>query len=252
MKNRDFSNGMNDELYQIIKNFDNSGNILVSGNRNLIKTFDYLGKSIAIKSFKKPIFINAFIYKFFRDSKAKRSFDNANFLISRNIGTPKPIAFYENSNFFGIKESFYICENLEYDFMFRKIFEGLQNPELEKLLRATTAFSYKMHQNGIEFLDHSPGNTLIKIDQNNNYNCYLVDLNRMNFHKEMSLELRMKNLNKLTPSIEMVAVIANEYSKLSNFSEKEIYDLLLKYVTTFYKKYDQKIYLKKKFMFWKH
>ncbi|MBC7643269.1 MAG: Kdo domain containing protein [Flavobacterium sp.] len=251
MKNN-LSNGMNLELFHIIENFDNSGIILVEGNRNLIKIFDYQGKSIAIKSFKKPMFINGFIYKFFRDSKAKRSFDNANFLISKNIGTPKPIAFIEKSNFLFLKESYYICENLEYNYMFRKVFEGLQNPDLEYLLRSIADFTFRMHENGIEFLDHSPGNTLIKIDENGNFNCFLVDLNRMEFHKKMSLDLRLKNMNKLTPSFEMIVVIANEYAKLINIPEKIIFDNLWANCQKFYHNYDRKQFLKKKFMFWKN
>ena len=251
MKNN-INNGMNEELNKIIQNFDNSGKILVKGNRNLIKIFEYQGQSIAIKSFKKPNFFNGFIYKFIRDSKAKRSFENANFLISKKIGTPKPIAFYEKSNFLCLKESYFICENLEYDYMFRKIFEGLQNPDLEHLLLATANFSFQMHENGIEFLDHSPGNTLIKIDEKGNFNCFLVDLNRMKFHEKMSLDMRLKNMNKLTPSPEMVSVIANEYAKLINISEKIIFEKLWSFCQKFYIKYDRKQNLKKKLLFWKH
>lgn len=244
-------NGINKELLKIIKNFDNSGTILAPGNRNLIKTFDYQGQSIAVKSFKTPIFINGFIYKYFRKSKAKRSFENANFLINKNIGTPKPIAYFEKFEGLFLKKSYYICENLDYDFMFRVIFDNQQSFNLEKLLRSIADFSFKMHEAGIEFLDHSPGNTLIKVDEKGNYNCYLVDLNRMKFHDSMSIELRMKNLNKLTPNDYMVSVIANEYSKLSGLTEKNIYDSLIFEVNKFYYNFDKKQNFKRKLHFWK-
>ncbi len=252
MKSKNFiDNGMNEELLKIINNFDNSGTILAAGNRNLIKIFDYHGQSIAIKSFKTPIFINGFIYKYFRKSKAKRSFENANFLISKNIGTPKPIAYFEEFEGLFLKKSYYICENLDYDFMFRVIFDNQESIILDKLLRSIANFSFKMHEAGIEFLDHSPGNTLIKVDENGNYNCYLVDLNRMKFHDSMSIELRMKNLNKLTPNDYMVSVIANEYAKLSGLTEENVYDSMFMEVNKFYEKFERKKSLKKKFIFWK-
>lgn len=252
MKSKKYiDNGMNEELYKIINNFDNSGTDLAAGNRNLIKFFDYQGQSIAIKSFKTPIFINGFIYKFFRKSKAKRSFENANFLISKNIGTPKPIAYFEESEGLFLKKSYYICENLDYDFMFRVIFDNQQSINLEKLLKSIANFSFKMHEAGIEFLDHSPGNTLIKVDENGNYNCYLVDLNRMKFHDSMSTELRMKNLNKLTPNDYMVSVIANEYAKLSGLTQENVYQSLILEVHKFYYNFDKKQNFKRKLHFWK-
>lgn len=239
------------ELKEIIKNFYNSGEILVKGDRNLIKVFSYQGKSIAVKSFKKPSLLNAFIYKFLRDSKAKRSYLNGIFLDSKNIGTPKPIAFYENFSFFGLKESFYVCENLQYDFMFRKVFEGMETNNQEKVLRAITNFTFEMHENGILFLDHSPGNTLIKIDNKGHYKCFLIDLNRMTFKQNLTLRSRIKNMNKLTPEVNMLKIIANEYSKLVCVDEYVVRELLYNETKKFYEMFTKKQELKKKLFFWK-
>ena len=35
-------------------------------------------------------------------------------------------------------------------------------PDHDTILRQFTRFSFNLHEKGIEFLDHSPGNTLIK------------------------------------------------------------------------------------------
>ena len=103
---------MNEELITIIRNFERSGQILFEGKRNIIKIFEYRSLTINVKSFRVPIFINGFIYKNFRKSKAKRSFENAKILISKGIGTPKPIAFYEKLNWLSLRESYYIIINL--------------------------------------------------------------------------------------------------------------------------------------------
>ena len=99
-------------------------------------------------------------------------------------------------------------------------------------------------------MDHSPGNTLIKKETADRYSFYLVDLNRMNFHRSMNFEMRMKNLSRLTPKKDMVAVMSNEYAKLyQEQSESEIAARMWFYTDDFQKKFMKKIELKKRFLF---
>jgi hypothetical protein len=243
--------GMNSDLLEIINNFSIEGEMFSNGNRNKIKIFPYNGVLISIKSFKIPILINGIVYKYFRKSKAKRSFENANNLINKGIGTPRPIGYYENSKGVFLRDSYYICEHVQPDFVFKVIFEGLPESDLDRILRGIAQFTYKLHEKGIEFLDHSPGNTLINIDSNGEYVYSLVDLNRMNSHNFMSFETRMNNMKKLTPSKGMIQIISNEYAKLYDRSEEEIFNLLWEKTKDFQQKYIRKQALKKKLMFWK-
>jgi Lipopolysaccharide kinase (Kdo/WaaP) family len=242
---------MNEELLSIIQNFNEKGQDFVIGKRNSIKIFSYQNKTINIKSFRIPILINGFIYKYIRKSKAKRSFENANFLLSKGIGTPKPIAFYEN--FYGIflRESYYISEHMKPDFVFKDIFAPPANLDLDKILRGIARFSFELHENGIEFLDHTPGNSLVIVDENGNYNFSLVDLNRMNFHENLSLEKRIKNMCRLTPNHQMISVICDEYAKISNQNKENIEKMMFIFSDNFYKRFERKKVLKKKFLFWK-
>lgn len=73
----------------------------------------------------------------------------------------------------------------------------------------------------------------------------------MEFHDSMSFEMRMKNLCRLTPVKEMVAVMSNEYSKLYSESEEKTFETLWKYTTDFQEKFYRKKRLKKKLKFWK-
>ena len=66
------------------------------------------------------------------------------------------------------------------DLTFRELTKDLNYPDHEIILRAFTRFTFQLHENGINFLDHSPGNTLVK-KVGKEYEFYLVDLNRMNF-----------------------------------------------------------------------
>lgn len=241
----------NSEIDSFVSNFASSGFLFGDGKRNIIKLFDLDSKQINIKSFKKPHLLNSIIYKYFRKSKARRSFEFANILLNNNIGTPQPIAYFENTTSLGLKDSYYISEHLECDLTFRELVEIPEFPENEIILRQFTRFSYNLHQKGIEFLDHSPGNTLIKKRNNGNYEFFLVDLNRMLFHKSMSFEVRMKNLCRLTPKKEMVAIMSNEYAKISGESEQLVYETLWKMTADFQYKFFRKKRLKKKLKFWK-
>ncbi|NBL65271.1 Kdo domain containing protein [Flavobacterium sp. NST-5] len=238
-------------LQNLIKNFATSGKKFDDRKRNQIKLFDFEGKTINIKSFKKPNLVNKFVYRYFRKSKARRSFEFANYLIENGIGTPQPIAFFENYDIIGLKESYYLSEHLNCDLTFRELVQNPEFPENEIILRQFTRFCYQLHQKGIEFLDHSPGNTLIKKNESALYNFYLVDLNRMKFHKKMDFDLRMKNLRRLTPKKEMIAIMSNEYAKVSGEKEEVIFDSLWKHTADFQYRFQRKKRLKKKLKFWK-
>jgi tRNA A-37 threonylcarbamoyl transferase component Bud32 len=237
---------LNKSLQNILDNFDNSGKLFIAGNRNVIKLFDYEGITINVKAFKVPNLFNRIIYKYFRKSKAKRSFDYATLLLEREIGTPKPIAYFEQKSFLGLEKSFYISQHLEFDLMFRDLVENNTYPDRENILKQFMAFCYKLHQNGIEFLDHSPGNTLIKKENEREYSFYLVDLNRMVFHKEMTFEQRMKNLSRLTPYQDMIEIMSKEYAHLSGEEEDLVFDTLWKYTSEFQYKFYRKKRIKNK------
>lgn len=239
------------EVLNCINSFNTTGILFGNGQRNTIKIFKTKNGLVNIKSFKVPHLVNQIVYKYVRKSKAQRSFEYAKILIKKNIGTPQPIAYYEKSNFLGLKESYYVSEHLECDLTFRELVEIPDFPENEKILRQFTRFSYDLHQKGIEFLDHSPGNTLIKKNTEGNYDFFLVDLNRMLFHKSMSFQVRMKNLCRLTHKKEMIAIMGNEYAITSGESENLICETIWKMTTAFQNNFYVKKRFKKKLRFWK-
>jgi len=236
----------------MVENFNSKGILFGDGKRNVIKLFEFEGKTINIKSFKVPHFINKIAYKYFRKSKARRSFEYASTLLEKEIGTPQPIAYFENFNWIGLNQSYFVSEHLQCDLTFRELVQIPDFPDHENILRQFTQFSFDLHQKGIEFLDHSPGNTLIKKSSNGKYDFFLVDLNRMNFHNEMDFDARMKNLSHLTPKKEMIALMSNEYSKVYTMqTEAEIFEKMWFYTNDFQIKFHKKIKMKKTLKFWK-
>ena len=240
------------EVTNFLATFDDSGVLFVDGKRNKIKLFQLDGKQLSIKSFKVPNLVNRTAYKFFRKSKARRSYEYANRLIELGINTPQPIAFAEEYVSYGLGKSFYVCAHLEVDLTFRELVEIADYPDYDAILKQFVFFCFQLHEKGIEFLDHSPGNTLIKKVADGSYAFFLVDLNRMNFLTEMNFETRMKNLSHLSPGKDMVAQLSAEYVKLYvKQAEAKIFEAMWTYTEEFQKRFHQKIQLKKKFKFWK-
>lgn len=234
------------EILSAFQTFESSGSDFIIGERNKIKIFEIGGNQINVKSFKIPNKLNQFVYRYFRKSKARRSFEFATILLEKGIGTPVPVAFQENFNAFGLQKSYYASLHQEYDLTFRELVEIKDFPDEELILRQFTRFCYKLHEEGIEFKDHSPGNTLIKKLGENQYEFYLVDLNRMNFHDSMNIELRMKNLSRLTPKKEMVQIMAEEYAKVSGENPQNLFELIWNYTEDFQRRYHRKLRTKQK------
>ena len=239
------------QIENCITNFTLSGKDFVIGKRNAIKLFKLGDEVISIKSFKKPNIINKIAYRYFRKSKARRSFEFASKLMEMQIGTPQPVAFFENYDFIGLKESYYVCEHLENVFEFREIVQNEAFENRDFIIRKFTQFTFEMHEKGIEFLDHSPGNTLIRKNIDGGYSFFLVDLNRMKFHEAIDFQTRMKNLSKITHKKDMIVVMSNEYAKLSNGDEAAIFDTMWKLTADFQYRFHRKKRIKKKLKFWK-
>jgi hypothetical protein len=232
-----------------IENFDQSGKQFGKAKRNTIKLFNLGTQTINIKSFKVPNIFNQIVYNFLRKSKAQRSFEFANKLLNNQIGTPQPIAYFEFTTPLLFKKSFYVSEHLECDLTYRELTTNFEYPYYENILRAFTRFTFQLHEKNIQFLDHSPGNTLIK-KVDGHYEFYLVDLNRMKF-KSMNFQTRIKNFSRLTILKSMVEIMSDEYAKCTGEDFNKIFEFMWKYTVDFQRKFYRKKKLKKKLKFWK-
>lgn len=238
-----------DLLDKYILNFDDLGEDFGNQDRNSLKLFKLEDQTINVKSFRVPNLVNQIAYKFFRKSKAQRSFEYANKLKTLGIGTPQPIAYYEFETFFLFKNSYYISEQINADLTYRELTTDFDIPNHYAILRAFTRFTFNLHEQGIHFLDHSPGNTLIELN-GGDYKFYLVDLNRMEF-KPLDFETRIKNFARLTIHKSMVEVMSDEYAKCSGEDYNKVFQLMWKDTEDFQAKYYRKTRLKKKLKFWK-
>jgi len=229
---------MASDLKKSLDGFAQNPDYVVKGERNVIKKIELQNSVYNIKKFKTPSFFQGLVYRFLRKSKAKRSFEYAKKLIELQIGTPFPVAFLERFSG-GLKESFYISKHLEYDFDFRVLNHNPLFPHRNEILRQAAGFSYQLHENGINFLDHSPGNTLIVDQKNGVFDFYLIDLNRMRF-ESLDFNTRMRNLRRLWLSKTMIKVMSKEYAARYGKTYEETHALMTKYSRAFQKKVNSK------------
>ncbi|MBC2845657.1 lipopolysaccharide kinase InaA family protein [Winogradskyella flava] len=227
-----------------ISNFETKGKPFGNQKRNSLKLFSRDDLLVNIKSFKIPNIFNRIAYSFFRKSKAQRSFEYGLKLQKLGIGTPDPIAYYESKGIlFG--RSYYVSQQLECDLTYRELINDFNYEDYENILRQFTRFTYQLHEKGVEFLDHSPGNTLI-VKAGLDYKFYLVDLNRMNF-KAMDFDTRMKNFARLSKYEHMVEIMSDEYAKCIGKSYDEVFNAMWKQVQKFRAKKRRKSKIKSTF-----
>ena len=101
----------------------------------------------------------------------------------------------------------------------------------------------------MNFLDHSPGNTLIQLNDGA-YKFYLVDLNRMEFG-DMDFETRIKNFARLTIHKSMVEVMSDEYAKLGGYDYNRVFNLMWAETEAFQNRFHRKRRIKNKVFFWR-
>lgn len=233
-------------IVQLVTAFFKEGELIVKGSRNTIKSNVLGDEKVNIKYFRKPGLLKSIIYSFFRSTKARRSYDYANYLLQHNIPTPFPIAYLEERNSFGLLEdSYYVSQQIDYDFTIRELIHDPLFPERNIILEQFAEFTFKMHEANVNFLDHSPGNTLIVKKGAGEYDFFLIDLNRMKF-ESMSIESRMDNFKKMWLSKTMVKVIAKKYADLTNQPEEKLHSILLEKTLDFKRKITKKKWLKRK------
>ncbi len=208
------------------KDFNDNQNFL-KNDRNVVKILNFGEIETVIKSFKNPNFIQGVIYKFFRKSKARRSYENSLHLNQKGIKTPDPIGYIEVFDFFRLRQSYFISRKLDFDFALNFATEK-QSEDYKDILKSFINFTYDLHKKNIMHLDYVVGNVCIK-KTFQGYDFYLVDLNRL-YIGVISPKKGVKNLASLSYDSEINKILVEEYTKKLSSSFSNAYSYLMKSV----------------------
>jgi len=220
-----------------IKDYFKNSNTSIHKARNEIKIVEFENKTLTIKAFKIPNIINKVVYTFFRDSKAKKSYNNSLKIIDF---VPMPISYIEFFKFGFLYDSYFISENFNYDFTIRELLFDDNFKDKQIILKEFANFTNQLHKNGIYHLDYSPGNILIRYE-NSQYIFKIVDVNRMKFI-EFDTDTRAKNFSRIWLNDDDLTYIVKEYSLLNG----EDFNILLDKSLDYSRKHKEKVELKKR------
>lgn len=184
----------------------------IYNKRNHVKIITYNGISFCVKSFAKPHWFNRIMYSYFRFSKAKRSFHYALKILNMGVKTPDPVAYVEYYSAHGvIQNSFYISVYQPHDYSLGDVFEFQINDRIGLLSQFARFVCNTLHANGIFHKDLSGGNILIRQKQEDDYEFFVIDLNRIRFCKIISYRKRMQNLKRIQGTSICISTIAHFY-----------------------------------------
>lgn len=219
-------------------NFQNHANSIHKA-RNELKIIKHENIDVVVKSFKIPNILRRFYYTYFRDTKAKKSYD---YSIKIANFTPDPIAYIEFYQDNLLADSYFIAKKFAYDFTIKEPIVDREFKNREQIFIELARFTYQLHQNHILHKDYSPGNILIK-KENDSYTFKIVDINRMEF-RELNIEERLKNFSKLWMLDDDMSIVAKEYAKLTGEDEATCIALAIKHSQALKRKINMKKRLK--------
>ncbi len=189
----------------------------IYARRNILKTTQFQGENLVVKSFQIPHLLNKIVYGTIRKSKAQRSFEYAQKLKSLGICTPQPVGYYEIQNGLLFGTSYYVSQLSKCRYTINDLVVQNDFPEREQILADLALFTAKLHDLGILHLDYSAENILFdRIDDKTRLE--LVDLNRMRFCK-IDLQIGCQNFERLNFDSESLTLLAKVYAKARHFDE---------------------------------
>ena len=193
---------------------------IIYNGRNRIARIKTDGLIVIVKSFRRPMILNALAYTTVRKSKAFRSYANSVRLIEAGFNAPEPIAYSEVRNGFLLRESYYFSTEVKgADLRYweqREDAEELAEALAEELVRLTRA--------GVCHLDLSPGNVIFKRDKETGKFVFnYIDLNRMEFDvtdRKQLLRSVFERINELEPVMDLASRFARISGDTSGKTER--------------------------------
>lgn len=205
----------------------NDKGVTLKNDRNEIKIIKYGELKLCVKSFNRVTVFNRYMYSWFRSTKAKRSYKTALRLKKKNINTPAPIGYVEVYGNWGIlQKAFYVSLYLEYDYDMADILDKNIAKQEVILTHFAQYMAQVVHPAGAWHNDLSPGNVLINKNEDEEWSFSFIDLNRMEFRRDISSFRGLSNLKKMTNQPVALSLMAEQYALVSK-RNPQIFSFLL-------------------------
>lgn len=208
-------------LLSLHENFANIGSVMHE-KRNIIRKVEAPnGDLFVIKRYKKPHIIQRIVYSFFKKSKAARAYSYAEYLLSKGIATPLPVAFVEIFEGALLKYCYFVsvyrpgesCWILNEDHSKMQLSEEL------------AAFMVKMHDEGFLHGDTNLSNFMYQ-EKDDEYEIFTLDLNRSRIKSNPEKNDCLSNFMRLSHEKATVEQIVRTYARIRKWDEKHCVDFV--------------------------
>lgn len=202
---------------------------IVDSRRNVIRLFNtQMGDWIA-KQYKKPVFIQRFIYSFFRKTKASRAFEYSLRLRNLGINCPEPIAYIEEKKVL-FTYGYFIYLKCNDPFVYPQLVEKKDYDR--DLASAVAGYLAEIHAKGVIHGDMNLTNILYRKDDDH-YDFTVIDVNRCKFKRELTKADCYKDLRRVSHRRDLYEYIIAKYASLRGWSAGKAVDKALKYLDEF-------------------
>lgn len=164
-------------------------------------------KSVCVKEYRYPSAWKRFLYSF-RSSPARRAWVAAHGLMAANFRTPQPIAIFEEKRASILKKSFIIMEDISaclpcnsyVSEKFHDHYKMATSVEKRRFISCLARSFKQLHESGIYHRDLKANNIMIR-ELPDTWDVFYLDLDRVSFHKKITVKKKVKNLSQLNASI---------------------------------------------------
>lgn len=236
--NKEYCN-IKEWVEQLPENFDKLGEVVYQARNTLKKMQLPNGEEVVVKKFAVPIFINRIAYQFFRKCKARRAYENAELLLAKGIDTPKPVFYIAIKKCGLFYQGYFGCINNPTPNIMREFVDYVNGGE--DILKQFAVFSKMVHDKKVLHIDYSPGNIIYEKLNDGTVKFSLLDLNRMQFDKELSRKERLFNFRRMFRSKESLAILVEEYARLCGWNPDDAIAEATEYSNQFWERTDKRI-----------
>lgn len=200
--------------------FVEGAGILLYSGRNEVRLLERDGMRIVAKRFRRHDILKRIIYTFFRESKARRAYNNAAALRALGFDTPAEIAFIEDVRGGFVRQAYYVCEYTDMQAV-RGQLEA--KPYNSGFISCYARFVASLHDRGVLHRDLNSTNVLYR-ENADGYSFQLIDINRMTFYDNMPVPKaeRMENLTLMWGFSDVYMAMLGEYAAACGWTDEDV------------------------------